>query len=107
MTKASVRRWRSEAPQSLQAFLKGPPRIGQRELAEAVGCNQSTISMILRGLRNPSAALIRELNRVTGVPLAVLHEKPRRPKKRQAKAALPPEPPATTEGRAPPVVAWS
>ena len=41
-------------------------------LAEAVGCNQSMISMLVRGKRVPSASLAVQLHGVTGVPLKML-----------------------------------
>ena len=71
MTKAAtpVRR---PAPRTLRAFLSGPPAVGQRALAEAVGCNQSMISMLLRGKRAPSASLAVRLHAITKVPLKTL-----------------------------------
>lgn len=63
---------RRPKPQSLQEFLDGPPVIGQRELADAAGCNQSMISMLIRGKRIPSARLAARLHAITGVPLKKL-----------------------------------
>jgi transcriptional regulator with XRE-family HTH domain len=60
---------RRTPPQSLREYLAGPPAIGQRALAAAVGCNQSMISMLARGTRVPSARLAVKLHAVTGVPL--------------------------------------
>jgi transcriptional regulator with XRE-family HTH domain len=63
---------RRTVPRSLREYLAGPPAIGQRALAEAVGCNQSMISMLARGTRVPSARLAVRLHAVTGVPLQLL-----------------------------------
>jgi plasmid maintenance system antidote protein VapI len=63
---------RRRAPRSLREYLSGPPAIGQRALAEAVGCNQSMISMLVRGKRVPSAGLAVKLHAITGVPLKML-----------------------------------
>ena len=46
-----TRRSASKPPQTLNAYLIGPPRVSQRALADAVGCNQSMISMLRRGKR--------------------------------------------------------
>jgi len=46
--------------------------VSQRALAEAIGCNQSMISMLARGKRVPSAGLAVKLHAVTGVPLKAL-----------------------------------
>jgi len=73
-------------PPSLRAYLAGPPAVGQRELADAVGCNQSMISMLVRGKRVPSARLAVQLHHVTGVPLKNLlapRTELNEPKKRQ------------------------
>ena len=73
MTKAATAlARRTQAPQSLRAYLDGPARVSQRELADAVGCNQSMISMLVRGKRVPSAGLAVELHATTGVPLKML-----------------------------------
>jgi transcriptional regulator with XRE-family HTH domain len=56
----------------LREYLTGPPRVSQRQLAEAIGCNQSMISMLARGRRVPSARLAVKLYAVTGVPLKAL-----------------------------------
>lgn len=63
---------RRTPPRTLQEFLDGPPAVGQRALADAVGCNQSMISMLRRGKRTPSAGLAVRLHAVTGVPLKSL-----------------------------------
>jgi plasmid maintenance system antidote protein VapI len=60
------------SPPTLQAYLAGPPAVSQRALADAVGCNQSMISMLIRGTRVPSAALAVRLHTTTGVPLKAL-----------------------------------
>lgn len=94
MTKARPRPARRTPPQSLRTYLAGPPPVGQRELAEAVGCNQSMVSMLVRGKRVPSARLAVQLHAVTGVPLKMLLA-PRLaappPKKRPAKMKLKPK----------------
>lgn len=78
-------RWRTDVPQSLREFLIGPPAVGQRELAAAAKCHQSTISMLLRGKRRPSTGLAVRLHSITKVPLASLVQmglrKPRSKKK--------------------------
>jgi transcriptional regulator with XRE-family HTH domain len=74
---------RRPAPQSLREFLAGPPAIGQRALAEALGCHQSMVSMLVRGKRLPSARLAVRLHAVTGVPLKnLLAPRFRKPKPR-------------------------
>lgn len=72
MSKPSLTARRSRQPRTLRDYLAGPPAVGQRALAEAVGCNQSMISMLLRGTRMPSARLAVKLHRATGVPLKAL-----------------------------------
>jgi len=72
MTKSVKPTARATAPRSLRAYLTGPPRVGQRTLAEAAGCNQSMISMLLRGKRVPSARLAVTLHTITKVPLKTL-----------------------------------
>jgi len=72
MTKSVTRPARRSQPRSLRAYLIGPPAIGQRALAEAVGCNQSMISMLARGTRAPSARLAVKLHAITGIPLRTL-----------------------------------
>jgi plasmid maintenance system antidote protein VapI len=72
MTKTITLPARRTPPRSLREYLAGPPTIGQRALAEAVGCNQSMISMLVRGTRVPSARLAVKLHAVTGVALQVL-----------------------------------
>lgn len=69
MTRSTVGRRRTAPPQNLHEYLAGPPAVSQRQLAAAVGCNQSMISMLVRGMRVPSAALAVQLHAVTGVPL--------------------------------------
>jgi transcriptional regulator with XRE-family HTH domain len=75
-------------PRSLREYLDGPPAVGQRALAEAAGCNQSMISMLVRGKRVPSARLAVKLHAITGVPLKMLlasrmEKKVQPPKKRR------------------------
>lgn len=71
MTRSTVGRRRTP-PQNLREYLAGPPAVSQRTLAEVVGCNQSMISMLVRGKRVPSAALAVQLHAVTNVPLKQL-----------------------------------
>lgn len=63
---------RKPIPLSLSDYLAGPPPVGQRDLAEAVGCHQSMISMLVKGKRVPSAGLALKLHAVTGIPLKAL-----------------------------------
>jgi transcriptional regulator with XRE-family HTH domain len=85
MTKLVTSPTRRSSPRSLREYLTGPPAVGQRALAEAVGCNQSMISMLARGQRVPSARLAVRLHAITGVPLKMLlankmtPTKPKRP----------------------------
>jgi transcriptional regulator with XRE-family HTH domain len=72
MTKLVTPAARHPPPQSLREYLAGPPAVGQRALAEAAGCNQSMISMLVRGKRVPSARLAVTLHAITGVPLKML-----------------------------------
>lgn len=72
MTKTVILPARRSQPQSLREYLAGPPMIGQRALAAAVGCNQSMISMLVRGTRQPSARLAVKLHAITRVPLEQL-----------------------------------
>lgn len=80
------------SPPTLKAYLAGPPKVSQRALADAVGCNQSMISMLVRGTRVPAAALAVRLHTTTGVPLKALLApkltKKARPKARRASGAL-------------------
>ena len=70
MTRSAKRSTRRRTPpQSLRAYLAGPPAVSQRMLAEAADCNQSMISMLLRGKRVPSASLAVRLHAITGVSL--------------------------------------
>ena len=69
MTRSAKLNSRRTPPQSLRAYLAGPPAVSQRTLAEAAGCNQSMISMLVRGKRAPSASLAVTLHAVTGVSL--------------------------------------
>src|SRR5262245_39704799 len=79
------------APRTLREYLAGPPAVSQRALAEAIGCTQSMISMLVRGKRVPSAGLAVKLHAVTGVPLKALLatkiEKADAPKKRRRPTA--------------------
>ena len=59
-------------PQNLRAFLAGPPRTSQRQLADAVNITQSMVSMLVRGRRVPSPRLAVKLHCLTGVPLKIL-----------------------------------
>lgn len=61
-----------QPPKSLRAYLKGPPGVSQRALADALGCHQSMVSMLVHRKRKPSANLLRQLHAITGVPLAAL-----------------------------------
>jgi len=72
MTKTASHPARRPAPRTLREFLTGPPAVSQRALAEAAGCNQSMISMLLRRKRVPSAGLAVKLHAITGVPLRAL-----------------------------------
>jgi transcriptional regulator with XRE-family HTH domain len=58
--------------QSWREYFAGPPKVGQRAVAEAAGCHQSMISMLARGKRVPSARLAVRLHMITGIPLKVL-----------------------------------
>jgi hypothetical protein len=78
---------------SLRAYLAGPPRVSQRQLAKRARCNQSHISMIANGTRTPSAKLALTLHAITGVPLAALLK----PKKRRRRRAPPPAEGVTAE----------
>jgi len=64
---------------SLQAYLTGPPRVTQRDLARRAELNQSAISMILRGKRLPSGPMAMRLSQLTGVPVAAFFAR-KRPK---------------------------
>jgi plasmid maintenance system antidote protein VapI len=87
MTKRVNSPARRTPPRSLREYLDGPPAVGQRALAEAAGCNQSMISMLIRGKRVPSAGLAVKLHAITGVPLKMLlasrMQKVQAPKKRK------------------------
>lgn len=72
MTKPSQPAAPRQPARSLREFLAGPPAVSQRALADVVGCNQSMISMLVRGKRVPSARLAVQLHAVTGVPLRAL-----------------------------------
>jgi hypothetical protein len=63
---------RRPAPRTLREYLSGPPAVSQRALAEVAGCNQSMVSMLVRGKRVPSARLAVKLHAITGVPLKML-----------------------------------
>ena len=76
-------------PSTLRAYLAGPPKVSQRALAEAVDCNQSMISMLVRGVRVPSAALAVKLHTTTGVPLKALLEPKRKKDRPRARAPGP------------------
>jgi transcriptional regulator with XRE-family HTH domain len=43
--------------------------VSQRSLADAIGCNQSFLSLLEAGERSPSLALAARLKRATGLPL--------------------------------------
>ena len=60
---------RRTPPETLAEYLTGPPKVSQRALAEALGCNQSMISYLRRGLRVPSAGMAVRIHALTGVPL--------------------------------------
>ena len=60
------------AHRSLKAFLKGPPRRSQRWLAQRVGCNQSTISLLARGMRGTRLKTLQRISQVTGIPVTTL-----------------------------------
>ena len=45
---------------------------GRAALADAIGCTQSMISMLVQGKRVPSARLAVQLHAITGVPLKML-----------------------------------
>jgi plasmid maintenance system antidote protein VapI len=72
MTKSAQLSARRRPPRTLREYLAGPPAVGQRALADAAGCNQSMISMLVRGKRVPSAGLAVRLHKITGVSLKML-----------------------------------
>jgi DNA-binding XRE family transcriptional regulator len=92
MTKTTIPHARRQTPRSLREYLAGPPAVSQRALADAVGCNQSMVSMLARGRREPSARLAVKLHAVTGVPLKALLAR-----------KMPPEAPPRKPPRAAPV----
>lgn len=91
MTKKGTRR--DGPPPTLRAYLKGPPKVSQRALADALGINQSMVSMLMRGKRRPSAERMRDIHAITGVPLAALLNmapEPEPRKRQRPKAKRPP-----------------
>lgn len=57
---------------SLSAYLAGPPRRTQEQLAAAVGVRQGLISKYVRGEQTPRLPIALKLHEVTGVPLKAL-----------------------------------
>lgn len=92
-TAMTKKRKRDAPAKTLRAYLKGPPKVSQRELARALGVHQSMVSMLAKGKRAPSATLLKQLHAITGVPLAsLLHladEPP--PRHRRRRRRPPPE----------------
>jgi transcriptional regulator with XRE-family HTH domain len=66
------------APRSLKDYLKGPPRVTQARLAKQLGVNQSMVSMLVKGQRQPRAKLALRLHEITGIPLKTLLDPHRR-----------------------------
>lgn len=64
--KKSAHRYRD-----LGEFFKGTGRT-QEDVAATLGISQSHLSLIARGLRNPSLSLALEIERETGVPVESL-----------------------------------
>ena len=100
MTKLITHPVRRQAPRTLREYLSGPPAVSQRALAEAAGCNQSMVSMLVRSKRVPSARLAVKLHAITGVPLKALLamkmksetvEAPRKRKRTTSSRGDPPE----------------
>jgi len=60
---------------SLAAYLEGPPRRTQEQLAEAIGVRQGLISKYVRGAQTPRLEIAIRLHKVTGVPLESLTRK--------------------------------
>jgi transcriptional regulator with XRE-family HTH domain len=64
--------------QTLDAYLDGPPKRTQQQLAERLGITQSALSMIMNGHRLPSPDLALRLHAETGVPLETLLQRQER-----------------------------
>jgi hypothetical protein len=59
---------------TLKAWLAANPKVSQHRLAQMARCNQSFISMLVKGERDAGGKLAERLHLITGVPLkALLH----------------------------------
>jgi transcriptional regulator with XRE-family HTH domain len=72
---------RTPAPRTLREYLK-TSGVSQKQLARRLGVHQSTISMLVHGLRAARFKLAQKIHDKTGVPIEKLlvaaHPRPRR-----------------------------
>lgn len=57
---------------SLAAYLEGPPRRTQEELAGQLGVRQGTVTKWVRGKTMPRPEMALRISRLTGVPVEAL-----------------------------------
>jgi len=60
---------RHNQSEAVKAYLKGPPRRSQRELAKKLGVNQSYVSKVVRKQRVMSTKLVFAFHELSKIPL--------------------------------------
>jgi hypothetical protein len=71
-------------PPTLKAWFVAHPKRSQRWLAKEAHCNQSMISMLVKGERDAGGKLAERLHALTGVPIhALLHASDRQHRRRR------------------------